>query len=113
MLERASSSFGTGVKAQVDGFRIAGKTGTAQKAENGGYSKNRYIASFVGIAPLDNPRFVIAVMVDEPKGVRTGGQVAAPIFSKIASDALTRLQMSPNQPKQVLPKTAFLKSSSR
>jgi len=112
MLERASSASGTGVRAQVDGFRIAGKTGTAQKAENGGYSKNRYIASFVGIAPMENPRFVIAVMVDEPKGVRTGGQVAAPIFSKIASDALRRLQMSPNQPNQVLPRTAFLKSSS-
>ena len=64
MLERASSSLGTGVKAQVDGFRIAGKTGTAQKAENGGYSKNRYIASFVGIAPVDKPRFVIAIMVN-------------------------------------------------
>jgi cell division protein FtsI (penicillin-binding protein 3) len=109
MLERASSSFGTGVKAQVDGFRIAGKTGTAQKAENGGYSKNRYIASFVGIAPIENPRFVIAVMVDEPKGIRTGGQVAAPIFSKIAGDALRRLQMSPDQLNQVLPKTALLK----
>ncbi|OUV29171.1 MAG: hypothetical protein CBC60_05200 [Betaproteobacteria bacterium TMED100] len=109
MLERASSSLGTGVKAQVDGFRIAGKTGTAQKAENGGYSKNRYIASFVGIAPVDKPRFVIAIMVDEPKGIRSGGQVAAPIFSKIAGDALRRLQMSPNQPNQVLPKTALLK----
>ncbi len=112
MLERASSSFGTGVKAQVDGFRIAGKTGTAQKAENGGYSQNKYIASFVGIAPIDKPRFVIAVMVDEPKGVRTGGQVAAPIFSNIAGDALRRLQMSPDQPNQILPKTALLKSSS-
>ncbi|OUW00289.1 MAG: hypothetical protein CBD16_06820 [Betaproteobacteria bacterium TMED156] len=109
MLERASSSVGTGVKAQVEGFRIAGKTGTAQKAENGGYSKNRYIASFVGIAPIDNPRFVIAVMVDEPKGIRTGGQVAAPIFSKIAGEALRRLQMSPDKTRQVFPKTALLK----
>ena len=108
MLERATSSSGTGKKAQVDGFRIAGKTGTAQKAENGGYSKDKYIASFVGIAPIDKPRFVIAVMVDEPKGVRTGGQVAAPIFSKIAGDALRRLQMSPDQLNQILPKTAFL-----
>ena len=112
MLEVASSSRGTGAKAQVDGFRIAGKTGTAQKAENGGYSKNKYIASFVGIAPINKPRFVIAVMVDEPKGVRTGGQVAAPIFSKIAGNALRRLQMSPDQSNQILPKTAFFRSPS-
>ena len=109
MLERATSSLGTGPGAQVEGFRIAGKTGTAQKPEKGGYSTNKYVASFIGIAPVNNPKFVIAVMVDEPKGVRSGGKVAAPIFSKIASEALRRLQMSPDSKRQVFPQTVFLK----
>jgi cell division protein FtsI (penicillin-binding protein 3) len=108
MLEMATTQ-GTAPKAQIAGFRVAGKTGTAHKPERGGYAKNKYVASFVGFAPADQPRFVIAVMVDEPSaGKHYGGEVAAPIFSQIANDALRRLQMSPNPALRILPAVALI-----
>ena len=73
-----------------------GKTGTAEKAENGGYSKDRFVASFVGFAPADDPKLLVAVIVDEPQVVHTGGEVAAPAFEKIASFALPYLGIPPN-----------------
>ena len=83
---------------------FAGKTGTAHKPEKGGYAKNKYIASFVGFAPADQPKFVIAVMVDEPSaGRHYGGEVAAPVFAQIANDTLRRMQMSPDPKVRVLP----------
>ncbi|OUV03479.1 MAG: hypothetical protein CBC42_03230 [Betaproteobacteria bacterium TMED82] len=106
MLEKASSKSGTGYRAAVKGFQVAGKTGTSKKQEKGSYSQNRYIASYVGFAPSDNPRLIVAIMVDEPKGTKHGGQVAAPIFSKIVTSALRRLQMSPDPDERVFPKTA-------
>jgi cell division protein FtsI (penicillin-binding protein 3) len=108
MLEMATTQ-GTAPKAQIAGFRVAGKTGTAHKPERGGYAKNKYVASFVGFAPADQPRFVIAVMVDEPSaGKHYGGEVAAPIFAQIANDALRRLQMSPNPALRILPAVALI-----
>ncbi len=104
MLEMATGPGGTAPKAQIPGFKVAGKTGTAHKPEKGGYAKNKYIASFVGFAPADQPKFVIAVMVDEPSaGRHYGGEVAAPVFAQIANDTLRRMQMSPDPKVRVLP----------
>jgi cell division protein FtsI (penicillin-binding protein 3)/stage V sporulation protein D (sporulation-specific penicillin-binding protein) len=88
---------GTGVKAQIPGYKVAGKTGTAQKAlANGlGYSKVNYVASFIGMVPAGHPQLVVAVVVDEPKPDYWGGDVAAPAFSQIASYALQRLEIAP------------------
>lgn len=109
MLEHAAGPNGTAPKAQVEGFRVAGKTGTAHKPEQGGYAKDRYVSSFVGFAPADRPRFVIAVMVDEPSaGKHYGGEVAAPIFSRIANDTLRRMQLSPDPTLRVLPAIAMI-----
>ncbi len=80
---------GTGRKAAVPGFTVAGKTGTAQKAIPGaGYSHDRYVASFYGFLPADRPRVVIGVLVDEPRGRTYGGDVAAPVFAVIAAEAM-------------------------
>jgi cell division protein FtsI/penicillin-binding protein 2 len=88
---------GTAKKAQLDGYTAAGKTGTAQKAEkNGGYSKTKYIASFVGFAPVENPAVVIIVVIDEPTGSHHGGDVAAPVFREIAEQILPDLGVAPD-----------------
>jgi cell division protein FtsI (penicillin-binding protein 3) len=87
---------GSGTAAQVPGYRIAGKTGTAAKPdENGGYSDYRYVASFVGFVPATKPRLVILVTVDEPRGAIWGGTVAAPAFAEIAKFALQYLEVPP------------------
>jgi cell division protein FtsI (penicillin-binding protein 3) len=88
---------GTGKRARLDGWRVAGKTGTAQKADaiSGGYSADRHFSSFVGFAPADAPRIVIGVFVDEPKGEIYGGEVAAPAFREIAEYALKMLGVPP------------------
>jgi cell division protein FtsI/penicillin-binding protein 2 len=75
---------------------LAGKAGTAQKVENGTYSDTKYVASFVGFAPAQHPKLLVAVVVDEPLYVHTGGAVAAPIFGQIASFALPYLGISPD-----------------
>jgi cell division protein FtsI/penicillin-binding protein 2 len=95
MLEGVLGAGGTAREANIDGYVLAGKTGTAEKAENGGYSKTKYVASFIGFAPARRPRLLVAVMVDEPKGSIYGGQVAAPAFQKIASFALPYLRIPP------------------
>lgn len=83
---------GTGRRARLRGLAVAGKTGTAQKLEpNGRYSQTRYIGWFVGLAPANDPRVAIAVAIDEPKGVHTGGAVAAPVFAQVAAAHLTQL----------------------
>jgi cell division protein FtsI (penicillin-binding protein 3) len=87
---------GSGTAAQVPGYRIAGKTGTAAKPdEDGGYSDYRYVASFVGFVPVAKPRLVILVTVDEPRGAIWGGTVAAPAFAEIAKFALQYLEVPP------------------
>lgn len=89
MLETVVQPGGTALKAQVLGYRVAGKTGTAHKVGGAGYEADKYVASFVGMAPASNPRFIIAVMIDEPNnGAYYGGTVAAPVFSAVMSDAL-------------------------
>jgi cell division protein FtsI (penicillin-binding protein 3) len=99
MLELAVQPGGTAPKARVVGYRVAGKTGTAHKEENGGYAKNKYVASFVGLAPASNPRLVIAVMLDEPSaGEYYGGAVAAPVFSAVMGGALRMLGVPPDAP---------------
>jgi cell division protein FtsI (penicillin-binding protein 3) len=79
---------GTGTKARIPGYSVAGKTGTAKKVINGVYEKE-YIASFVGMAPSSNPKFIMAVMIDKPQGESYyGGTVAGPVFKEVMKDAL-------------------------
>jgi cell division protein FtsI (penicillin-binding protein 3) len=88
---------GSGTAAQVPGYQIAGKTGTAAKPdEQGGYSDYRYVASFVGLVPAKDPRLVMLVTVDEPRGAIWGGVVAAPAFAEIAKFALQYLEVPPD-----------------
>jgi cell division protein FtsI (penicillin-binding protein 3) len=83
---------GTGRRAGLSGVPVAGKTGTAQKLDpaTGGYSSSNYMAWFVGIVPADDPRLVVVVMIDEPRGVHGGGAVAAPVFAQVAANQLAR-----------------------
>jgi cell division protein FtsI (penicillin-binding protein 3) len=97
MLEGVLSAGGTAQEAQVPGYKLAGKTGTAEKPdEAGGYSKTKFVASFIGYAPARNPRLLVTVMVDEPQGEIYGGVVAAPAFEKIVSFALPYLGIPPD-----------------
>ncbi len=97
MLEQVVSSDGTGKKAAVPGYRVAGKTGTSWKYQAGGYSTDRYIAVFAGLAPATKPRLVIVVLIDEPSGDKYyGGDVAAPLFSAVMSGALRYLAEPPD-----------------
>lgn len=106
MLEEAvSGDLGTGKNAIIEGYRVGGKTGTARKpAQNArGYSAD-YVATFVGMAPIDNPRFVVAVMVDEPKGAYYGGAVAAPAFRDVMETALISRRVPAEAAGQDLPR---------
>ncbi len=92
MLEAAVQPGGTAPRARIAGWRVAGKTGTAHKQENGAYAASKYVSSFVGFAPVSEPRLVIAVMLDEPSAGRYyGGQVAAPVFAQVMQGALRLL----------------------
>ena len=95
MLEGVLGAGGTASGAAIEGYNLAGKTGTAQKPEAGGYSKDKYVASFVGFAPSRRPKLLVAVMVDEPQGDIYGGAVAAPAFRDITSFALNYLRIPP------------------
>jgi cell division protein FtsI (penicillin-binding protein 3) len=96
MLELAAGPGGTAPMAQIPGYRVAGKTGTAHKLEGGTYA-NKYIASFVGFAPVSDPRYIVAVMIDEPSnGMHYGGQVAAPVFSDIMNATLRATGVAPD-----------------
>lgn len=94
---------GTGKKAKLSNYTVAGKTGTAQKidARTKRYSQSKYVASFVGFAPVSNPSVVIAVVLDEPVGAHQGGAVAAPVFSEIAEKVLPELNIAPDTNEQV------------
>jgi cell division protein FtsI (penicillin-binding protein 3) len=97
MLESVVSPEGTASQAQVPGYRVGGKTGTAQKVINGRYSQTQYVGNFVGIAPMSNPRFIIAVMIDDPSGpFHTGGAVAAPTAAALAANALRAANVPPD-----------------
>jgi cell division protein FtsI (penicillin-binding protein 3) len=99
MLELVVQPGGTAPRAQISGYRVAGKTGTAHKLGPGGYLADKYVSSFVGLAPASNPRLIIAVMVDEPSsGQYYGGIVAAPVFSAIMAGALRMLAVPQDAP---------------
>ncbi len=104
MLELAVQPGGTAPRARIMGWRVAGKTGTAHKQENGGYAEDKYIASFVGLAPASAPRLVVAVMIDEPaNGQYFGGVVAAPVFAEVARGALRALGVPYDAPLEPVP----------
>jgi len=98
MLTKVVKPGGTATQASVSNYQVAGKTGTSKKvAPEGGYSKDRYVSLFAGLAPIDNPRLVMVVMIDEPKGKQYyGGQVAGPVFSKTMSEALRLMNVKPD-----------------
>ena len=98
MMETVTGEGGTGTKAALDGFRVAGKTGTAQKVDSvtRAYSPSKRIGSFVGFVPSDKPKLTIAVIIDEPQGIKYGGIVAAPAFRGIAQNSLAYLKIQPN-----------------
>jgi cell division protein FtsI (penicillin-binding protein 3) len=103
MLKLATDSGGTAPKAQTMGYSVGGKTGTARKQEGKGYADKKYRSFFVGVAPIDKPRIVVAVMVDEPSnGQFYGGQVAAPVFSETVQQSLRMLGVQPDMAVQPL-----------
>lgn len=96
MMRRVVQPQGTGFRAAIEGYDVAGKTGTARKAIAGGYAEDQYVAVFAGMVPVDAPRLVAVVVINEPKAGRFyGGEVAAPIFSRIVSGALRELNVAP------------------
>ncbi len=99
MLELVVLPGGTALKAQVLGYRVAGKTGTTHKLGDHGYEKDKYVGSFVGMAPASDPRLIMAVMIDDPSsGEYYGGTVAAPVFSAVMADALRMLAIPQDAP---------------
>ena len=99
MLEMVVLPGGTALRAQVAGYRVAGKTGTTHKLGDHGYEKSKYVGSFVGMAPASNPRLIMAVMIDDPSsGEYYGGTVAAPVFSAVMADALRMLAIPQDAP---------------
>jgi cell division protein FtsI (penicillin-binding protein 3) len=98
MLKTAASDQGTGSRAMIDGYSVGGKTGTLHKVKaGGGYDQHRYMSAFAGLAPVDEPRLVTIVVIDEPRdGDYFGGLVAAPVFSEVTGSALRLLQVTPD-----------------
>ena len=95
MLEGVLAAGGTAAEVEVPGYTLAGKTGTAQKVVDAVYSDTEFVASFVGFAPAEDPRLLVAVVVDSPQGDYYGGTVAAPAFGEIADFALPYLGIPP------------------
>ncbi len=97
MLKAVVNEGGTGTRANVPGYHVAGKTSTVKKVGKNGYSDNKYISTFVGMAPADNPRLVMAITIHEPRGEHYyGGEVAAPVFSQVMAGALRLLDIAPD-----------------
>jgi len=97
MLEAVVADGGTGTRARIAGYRVAGKTGTVKKAVAGGYSEDRYVSVFAGFAPASHPRLAMVVIVNEPRdGIYYGGLVAAPVFSRVMAGALRMLGVAPD-----------------
>ena len=97
MLQMAAGPGGTAPKAQTMGYSVGGKSGTAHKQEGRGYAGNKYRSWFVGMAPIDKPRVIVAVMVDEPgNGVYFGGDVAGPVFSQVVQQTLRMMGVAPD-----------------
>jgi cell division protein FtsI/penicillin-binding protein 2 len=100
-LKLVTTTEGTAPKAAVEGHEVAGKTGTAQKVIDGQYSYCKYVSSFIGFVPADNPAFTLLIVADEPQRAHYGGTVAAPTFSRIAERTLRYLQIAPAKPAPV------------
>jgi cell division protein FtsI (penicillin-binding protein 3) len=99
MMETVTQEGGTGLRTRVPGYRVAGKTGTAHKLVDGRYAPDRYLSSFVGMAPASNPRLIIGVVIDEPSGgVYYGGSVAGPVFAQVMAASLRQLALPPDAP---------------
>jgi cell division protein FtsI (penicillin-binding protein 3) len=99
MLETVVQNGGTGTKAMLEGFKVAGKTGTVRKNTGGVYNEDEYFALFAGIAPASHPRLVLVVIIEEPHmGAYYGGEVAAPVFAKIMQESLRLLNVPPDMP---------------
>jgi cell division protein FtsI (penicillin-binding protein 3) len=97
MMEKVTEEGGTGTKAAIAGYKVGGKTGTAQKIdESGTYARGKYVSSFVGFVPAENPEAAILVMIDEPQKAHYGGVVAAPVFNKIALQTLNFMNIPPD-----------------
>ena len=96
-LKTVVTKAGTAPNAALEHYTVAGKTGTAQKVENGVYASGKYISSFIGFFPADNPELCISVVLDEPKGQHYGGQTAAPVFKQIAERAASYLNIRPDR----------------
>jgi cell division protein FtsI (penicillin-binding protein 3) len=98
MMEAVVSTEGTARRAKISGYRVAGKTGTVQKITEQGYSHEHHLGLFVGIAPASNPRFVAAVLIDDPQqGGYYGGVVAAPVFANVMKQALRLYAVAPDK----------------
>jgi cell division protein FtsI (penicillin-binding protein 3) len=99
MMETVTQEGGTGIRTRVPGYRVAGKTGTAHKLVDGRYAPNRFLSSFVGMAPASNPRLIIGVVIDEPSGgVYYGGSTAGPVFAQVMAASLRQLAVPPDAP---------------
>ena len=101
LLARVVEEGGTGTRASLEEYRVAGKTGTAQKPIPGGYSDTAHMASFVGFLPADHPRLGLIVVVDDPQPLHTGGAVAAPVFKEISEQVVRYLDIPPDQNKSI------------
>ena len=95
-LKTVVSSEGTAPKAALEHYQVAGKTGTAQKAGVGGYIPGKFVSSFIGFFPADNPELCISIVIDEPKNGYYGGQTAAPVFKQVAEIAANYLNIRPD-----------------
>ncbi|HEX4870487.1 MAG TPA: penicillin-binding transpeptidase domain-containing protein [Moraxellaceae bacterium] len=114
MMESVVTADGTAIKAAVPGYRVAGKTGTAHKAQNGGYSADEYMSTFVGLAPASKPRVVLAVVVDSPgNGQYYGGLVSAPVFSRIMAETLRLMNVEPDRSAEHLAQQGRLPPAAR
>jgi len=97
-MQTVTTPGGTGVKAALDGYKVGGKTGTAQKVgRNGTYAKGKYVASFIGFVPADAPAATILVVIDEPRGKIYGGTIAGPAFKQVAHETLNYLNIPPGR----------------
>ena len=99
-LKTVVSKEGTAPRAALEHYTVAGKTGTAQKVENGAYVRGKYISSFIGFFPADNPELCISIVLDQPKGVYYGGLTAAPVFREVAERAASYLNIPPDRPEE-------------
>jgi cell division protein FtsI/penicillin-binding protein 2 len=112
-LKTVVSPEGTAAKAALEHYTVAGKTGTAQKAEHGVYVPGKYFSSFIGFFPADDPELCIAVSMDEPKEGHYGGDTAAPAFKQIAERAANYLNIRPEDGVQTVPETAAAQEDER